>query len=319
MSDVLMDEFNDKEVESYFEKGGEDDNQDLSDAQDEDQSQGEEDQQQATNSEETETQEKELQEETPSQDSQKQDDTERLRSMAESERIKRKEFQKQLDALKGENENLKSTFDKILKKAQEQSQDPAPSFDDDPVAALKYENEQLKKQMADFNSYKDQQIQQTEQQRGYQQFVQNYQQKAAEFSQEHPDFNDAYKYALECRLSDYKSLGYTDQQARQLVGDDEKAIAARALQEGDNPAESIYNFAKSRGFNGQQQPQQQSPQDKIAANNEKIAKLEKGIEASKSIHSGGGQPVKDFSLSDVANMDDDDFDKVDWSKVLKMG
>jgi len=249
---------------------------------------------------------------------------ERYKAMAEEERIRRKEVQKQIETLNAENKKLKDTFDRILQKAQEQaeleSQPKPPSYDENPIEALKYENEQLKKKFGNIEqsiTQKQQQEQQEYEIRQKQdQFIGTYKAKADEFSKTTPDFKDAYNYLLTSRQAEYKAAGYSDEQVNQLLVEDEAAIVATALGQNANPAQRLYEIAKLRGY---KQNSNINGQDKIQANNEKIANLERGLKASKSVNSGGMSAKDHLTLEDVAEMSDDDLDKVDWNKLMRSG
>lgn len=247
-------------------------------------------------------------------------DQERYRAMAEEERIKRKEIQKQIDTMREENDKLKNTFNRILTKAQEQANAETaaqvPSFEDDPIAALKYENDRLRHDFEGVKKYNEQQQQQSETQQRQAEFVNVYRTKSEEFKRTNPDFDDAYNHLMNSRLEEFTTAGYTDKEARQLILEDEAAIVATALTKGNNPAESIYKIAKLRGYQGKSNI---NAQQKINENEEKIQTLERGLRASKSVNSGGINAKESLSLEDIARMDDDEFDNVDWNKVLKMG
>lgn len=309
----LTEDFNDKDVNDFFEKGGHEEENDAAETENVPHDSGElknEDQN-------AEIGDGEKSEEQPAK---QMNDNDRFRAMAESERVKRKEIQKQIEDMRRENENLKSTFNRILTKAQEQAEADqkasVPSFEEDPITALRYENEQLKKKMSGFEDFQTRSHQASEAQQQQQQFVNSYRSAADEFAKTNPDFDDAYSHLMESRLAEFDAAGYTPVQARQLLVEDEAAIVANAMQRGINPAESIYKLAKLRGFSS---GSNMNAQDKINANNEKINNLERGLQASRSVNSGGINSRESMSLESIAAMDDSDFENVDWNKVLKMG
>jgi len=248
----------------------------------------------------------------------------RYKAMAEEERIRRKEVQKQIETLNVENKKLKDTFDRILQKAQEQAelenQPKPPSYDENPLEALRYENEQLKKKVGTIEQTQTQRQQQEQQnyemQQRQDQFIGTYKAKADEFSKTTPDFKDAYNYLLTSREAEYKAAGYSAEQVNQLLVEDEAAIVATALGQNANPAQRLYEIAKLRGY---KQTSNINGQDKIQANNEKIANLERGLRASKSVNNGGMSAKDHLTLEDVAEMSDDELDKVDWHKLMRSG
>lgn len=238
------------------------------------------------------------------------------KAMAHEEREKRKEIARHVQQMKEENEQLKNTFQKILAKAQEQQeleqQAKQPSFEDDPLAALKFENDKIKNNLADIQKFNDAQAQNNEMHSKQTQFMNAYRQKVTEFSNTTPDFKDAYNHLLQSRLAEHEAAGFSKEQAAQMLHEDEAAIVATALSQNVNPGERIYNLAKLRGYQGKAADQSNNNQQKMDA-------LEKGLRASKSIGSVGSSSDERMSLEDIANMNDSDFAKVDWNKVLKMG
>jgi len=254
-----------------------------------------------------------------------QNDLQRYKSMAESERIRRKEVQKQIDGIRSENEQLKQTFNRILTKAQEQAQAAeeanTPSMQDDPVAHLAAENAKLKQKMAQFEKFQEQSYQAADMESKQQAFVRAYREKAAEFEKVTPDFRDAYQYLLEQRQAELE-IDWSPEEVEQILREDEAALVAKALSSGRNPAESIYKMAKLRGFSGKGNIQTNTGSkvsDKIAENEQKIANLERGIKASKTINGAGHNVPDTLSLEAVASMDDDEFEKLDWNKLMKLG
>lgn len=326
MVDTITEAFGDQETEDFFRNGGVQENEDTG-AEATDSASEVVEGERATSEEQSEEGIGENQEEGEESEEESagaaegsKNDQERFRAMADEERIKRKEIQKQIEVMKQENEQLKSTFNKILSKAQEQAEaankPPVPSFEDDPIAALKYENEQLKKEMNGFKEFTTKQQQQAEIARKQNEFVNTYRSKANEFKQANPDFQDAYDYVMQNRLEEFKVAGYTEEQAKQLVIEDEAAIVANALSQGKNPAESIYNLSKLRGYKKESTINAQA---KINSNQQKIEAMEKGLKASKSLSNSGGVAKENLTPEAVAQMSDEEFEKFDWNKLLKLG
>lgn len=260
----------------------------------------------------------------PAQEEQaQQNEHQRYKAMADEERIKRKETQKQIDQLRAENEQLKTTFNKILTRAQEQQEAQAPSFEEDPINALRHENEKLKTKVDQLDQDSVRSRQQAEADQKQQQFINTYRTKANEFKRATPDFDDAYNFLIENRMQEYEVAGYSKEQAEQLAMEDEAAIAANHLGKGGNPAEAIYKLAKLRGYSGKSiindHEQIKENKDRLKENQAKIDNLERGLKASKTVNTGGANAKESLSLEDVAAMDDTEFSKLDWNKVLQMG
>lgn len=232
----------------------------------------------------------------------------------EAERREKAELKKQYAQIRDENEKLKQTFEKIVK-ASQQPQEPAPpSFDDDPLAALRYRQEQADKKLASFEEAEKQRAEQVQKNDAQQKFISTWQSQAREFEKSTPDFRDAYRHVINSRFEEYQAVGYTPEQAEQLVHEDEAAIVAQSLQQGINPAERIYRLAQMRGY-ARAKNESMNP----VSNQQKMETLEKGMRASKSVNTGGQSSSDDMTLEGIAAMDDDEFSKVDWNKVLKLG
>ncbi len=237
------------------------------------------------------------------------------------ERMKRKELAEQVKVANERSARLEQTFQKIMQGAQAANEPKAPSFDEDPIEALRQNQIRLEKRLADNDQYLGAKAQQEEQARRYGEFEQQCKQKVAEFSQANPDYLDAYRFAQKARFDDLKALGYGDKDAMALLNEDEAAIAAKSFAEGVNPAERIYKYAQMRGY-AKAQPEAKAPDVKQAE--DKIAKLEKGMQESKSLNQISGKTpasANEVSLEALSHMDDDELaDYVsgkNWEKIAR--
>jgi len=73
----------------------------------------------------------------------------------------------------------------------------------------------------------------------------------AAFSQKHPDFKDAMQHVQKVEFNIAKDLLGDEQAAHAYVADKLKDALVRSLNTGRNAAETIYNMAKTYGFNAQ--------------------------------------------------------------------
>lgn len=89
---------------------------------------------------------------------------------------------------------------------------------------------------------------QTTRARHEQTLAMNYQQAAVEFSQQTPDFREAYGYAINSRAQELSALGMTQHSIAEALRQEEMNLVDTALRNGVNPAEAVYNFAKARGY-----------------------------------------------------------------------
>lgn len=124
---------------------------------------------------------------------------------------------------------------------------------------------------------------------------------AAEFSQENPDFTEAYKYAVDHRLKELHLVGLTPAEARQTLEQNELVIVHMARQRGISAAQIIYDQAKHRGYTGKKAEEPKAAPDKLA-------NVAEGQKAAKSLSQAPGGTAKVKSIEALLSMDDDEFD-----------
>ncbi len=227
------------------------------------------------------------------------------------ERMRRKELQEQVQQNTARTQQMEEAFQKILERSQAEQ---VPSYDESPLEALRYQNEQLQQRL----SHYDQRFQQDDAQRQayaqQQRFVSDYQQAAQEFTQETPEFTDAYRHLVDTRQSELVSIGYSPQEAAQMLVQEEAMIVGKAMQDGVNPAGRIYELAKMRGYAGKPAEAQKGQDPDVA----KMDALEKGAKAAQTLSGSGGQTKEGVTLEALASLSDEDFDKA-WEKLIGPG
>jgi hypothetical protein len=163
--------------------------------------------------------------------------------------------------------------------------------------------------------------QQLAQQAAKQNFVATWQQKATEYAREQTDFPQAYQHALNTRRTMYELGGFNQQQVNAMLESEEAAIVERALIAGENPAATFYKIAQTLGYKpaAKEAPKKDDATDKVVQAAEKLAQIQKGMEKNKSVSGGGGADTAP-SLTDLADMDDAEFDKAtsgdNWKKMM---
>lgn len=219
------------------------------------------------------------------------------------ERERRKELQQQVESTAQRTAQMEEAFRKLVERAQQQQE---PSFDEDPINALRAENQKMSQRLAQY----DQRFQMSDAQQQalmqQQQFVQNYQHQAAEYAKTNADFQDAYQHLVNVRQAELQSIGYSPQEAAQMLIQEESMIVGKCFQDGANPAERMFELAKMRGWT-----KGEAPDSKGA---EKMDALEKGARAAKSL-AGGGVEKANVSLETLASLSDDEFDAA-WEKLI---
>lgn len=89
------------------------------------------------------------------------------------------------------------------------------------------------------------------------------------------DYDDAVERLQESRLSELQSLGLNDQQAKAAVQQDILVLTARALQNGQDPAQTFYDIAKARGLASGKRPPKKAttPEELDEGDNESFDEL----------------------------------------------
>lgn len=226
---------------------------------------------------------------------------------------------KELQELKERNNKLLNVIENAFQK---ETGEQAPSFEDDPVAALKYENNNLKKDISEIKETQNKTAEERKKENEEANFMRAYSEKVHDFSKTTPDFDKAYRYVLQHRFDEYKTLGFTDQEANSAVHEDERLIAAKALTDGANPGERIYNLARLRGYKNESKVNEPVKNQVNHQEAEKrVAQLERGIKASRTLNDASPSESKNMiSLEEIAAMSEEELGKLDWDKhVLSRG
>jgi hypothetical protein len=227
------------------------------------------------------------------------------------ERMRRQELQREVQEQKQRAEKLERTFQEFVQRANT-PQERAPSFEEDPLEALRYNQIKIAEGLQ--NTHQTLEQERAEKQRHYQmeRFREMCDTSVNEFEKQAPDYRQAYGWLLENRLKEFDALGYDQVTAKRLIIEDEMAIASTAYKHGANPAERIYNLAKLRGYQNTPPKVVETPQQKST---QKLDQLERGMQAAKSLGSAGGAASQELTLEALADMDDDDFAK-HWDKIM---
>lgn len=292
VADVTADvEVSDGEFEEYFKSGGKDDEVEP------------EKEQEAKAESSPEPEKKEAQSQS------KKDEIERnYKAAMREEREKRKATDQKL-------EQLNQAFNRVIDQtkwqqmqAMQAQQQREPSFEEDPLNSLNLRQSKLEQALS--HQYQLEQRRQQEEHliNRQTQFINTYKAHAEDYAQKNPEFTEAYNFLNKHRLEEHLAAGYTRDAANQILNEEEMAIVANAFKEGVNPAERIFKIAQMRGF-----------KQATKTNDQKINQLERGMNASKSLSSPGGKTDKGLTLEDVAAMNDEEFAKVDWKKLMKQG
>jgi len=217
-------------------------------------------------------------------------------------------LKRERDERQRERERMEQRWAQIIERTTpKQPEPPQPNFDQDPAAWLRHQTENTGKTVNDLAEWRRQQEaqrQQAEQDQHLQYAVGTAEQ---EFAAEQPDYGDALEFARTSRMNFFRAAGYAPAEAAQIVMQETKILAQRALQAGENPARRIYEIAKTFGYAQKQQ-----------GGETKIEQLRKGQRAASPMSGGGAEDENLPSLAALADMEDSEFDKL-WGRMKKAG
>jgi hypothetical protein len=212
-----------------------------------------------------------------------------------------REARRELERKLRDQETNRAVLDQRLKQLEEtwrKSTNPEPqppSYDDDPLNRLKWEIEQRDKKLAAIEEKVKGRDTQDEQSQGLAALVNDYQAQAGSFAQAKPDFYEAYQFVRQGWAMEAKTMGVKDKDLNAALRSHELGIAARALEEGDNPGEVIYKLAVLRGYKAK------------ADGNQKIENLAKGTRTATSLSQVPGAGKVQLTAEVVAGLSDEDF------------
>lgn len=225
-------------------------------------------------------------------------------SALHKERARRKELQARVD-------EQERRFAEKIRELEQRVQKPevkVPDLQADPVVNLDSRVKSVEQAAEEIRRAKAEQEQRQAAQQQQNAIISRYREEAEDFKSEHADFDEAYQWLIEQRSNELEALGHTDREQRMMfMASQEFDIVQVALRQGVNPAERLYEVAKRRGF---------KPKPKA----DKIATLEKGQKAARSIGAAGGATAKASSLEALLSMSDSEFDKATsgnkWQKLF---
>ena len=190
---------------------------------------------------------------------------------------------------------------------------PEPSFDENPAENLRQRQERLETEQRAWNEERQRIANETKadtERRQVISFVASEVEKAeAAFTAKTPDYQDAVNYLKSVSEKNLRAQGLTDvNRIAQITHEQALGMAANAIQQGLNPAEVAYAFAKNYGY-----------QHKVDATKQIKAMAEA---QGRTQSMGNGKPDTAFSIAALAQMSAAEFDELDlddktWNKIVK--
>ena len=144
----------------------------------------------------------------------------------------------------------------------------------------------------------------------------------SQFEQGQPAYKDALQHLFGGIDRQLVALGVPDRERMANLSQYAGWITQRALQAGTNPAAAVYAMAEASGF---APAAAAAPGDEGATPagpaEDKLATVARGVKASKTLASTGGNAPKPASVAGLDDLDDADFDKTtegeNWERLWK--
>lgn len=231
-------------------------------------------------------------------------------------------------------EKMETLFQRLIEQQMEQPQQrpeqqtqpqiQIPSLEEDPLGHLVGRIEAQQKVIEDLRKGNDQHAAQWQQVAAERQFWGHVEAQEQQFASQTPDYSDATEFLAQSRASELAIMmpGASQQQIRQALDADRRAVAEMAVRAGQNPAELYYNLARGRGFQGkapaqaaQQTPAQsqqpaRAPNGQFQRSQQQVATAAEGVKAQNAMASGDTARTE-LTLADLADMMDSDPDAVE--------
>lgn len=223
--------------------------------------------------------------------------------------------------------------------------DPEPDKDSDPIGHLEWRNRKLEKTVQDLSSGRQQEQQQTAEQREEAGVYRVYEADLTREAQADPAFADAFVHLRETRYRElgfiYADIDITDPAQCALLSPEDQVklsdniqrsfhneqmmVARQALQSKKSPAKVVANLARARGFVPKAAESAPANGAAKAANGaavpavrpvapaapgsvkDQLQAIREGQEASKSLSDAGGSPGGTVTPERIADMSDDEF------------
>ena len=215
-------------------------------------------------------------------------DPEHVKGLEKALQDERDERKKLDQAIKQQQEQF-ARYDELwerLNKAQEEkAKEAVPSYEDDPIGNLAYQNKQLNEQLKGVQNktkqFEDYQTQQAQ----ISQITQNIQASESNFAQQTSDYYDALNYLREINRKAVQPIaeaqGWTQEQITAHLGQQEFMAAANLIRQGVNPAQYAYTLASTYGYKKAEKTNGASEKEEMSEDE----RQKKGLELSRG--SGG--------------------------------
>lgn len=155
----------------------------------------------------------------------------------QEERQKRAEYERKLADYERQITEMRAWAEQVQQQIAPQTPQVEPDPETDPIGALKAARDQLKAMQEE-----------TLRQRHKAELNSIAYNSAVQFTQQAPDYQDAYRYAINSRAQELIALGVEQSAIPAILKREEMSLIDSTVRAGRNPAQAIYEFAKARGY-----------------------------------------------------------------------
>jgi hypothetical protein len=215
---------------------------------------------------------------------------------------------------------LQQQIEQFQRAVQEAQAPQAPDPNEDPVGALRYQNEQLTAQLQQVIEWRAQQERAAQQQSAYAALTERVNASEQAFRQAHPDYDQASQHLLDAQDRFLQSF-YPDPNVRaQVLRQQATNVLAQAIQQGRDPAQVLYDAARNVGYTGAAAAAGAAPavtpaQGQAQAAAEVVKTIEKGLKQQTTIGSGGATPPSEMTPQMLAGLSGAEFQE-GWKKMF---
>lgn len=234
-----------------------------------------------------------------------------LREAREARRTIERQHQQALQ----EQARMEQAWAQLQQRMLQQQIMQAPDPLENPEAARAWQQQVQQMQLQQIQQQQQQQIQQRQaiaQQEHVRHVFGSVEEIEADFKTQHPDYDEATDYLLGVQEQTFVAMGYSPQQAQQIVADWSFNVAANAINAGKNPAQEAYAVAQKMGW----RPKNASGLDATQAAAAKLAQIKAGQASAQTMAGGGSPGAGDMSLKRLASLEGAAFDSA-MNKFLK--
>lgn len=120
--------------------------------------------------------------------------------------------------------------------------------DEDPIGDINGLKAVVRQFIAAQKAEREQEQTRSQSQRQFQAITSSMSEAEADFAAEHPDYFDAATHYRSERQAELEALGYAGEGLQRQLAQDLIGVVHTAISQGRDPAETVYNLAKRRGF-----------------------------------------------------------------------